>query len=159
MANKFSYSGDPKEAFSYKGKGYSPIQLQKGILGVESTLGTDRKPRYEPLYHESMKANPKWIPTRSEKRVIKDRGYEAATKEFSTSRGSYQILPETAYRYTSFVGEPEDLEDVGVEGQVWLELMKKWQEDSGGDLEGFVTRWNGGGNNQDYLRKLVPWMQ
>lgn len=141
--------------FMYKGTRISPVQLQKGILGVESSYGYDNAPRYEPAYHKDMLANAKtkmWIPTPAERRVIKERGYDKATKDFSTSRGPYQIIPETAYRYTSFAGNPEDLE--GPESyKVWLELMARMHRLSGGDLEKAIPYWNKNPNYIDRLEK------
>ena len=142
--------------FSYKGKTVSPIELQQGILGMESTWGKNTTPRYEPKFHKKLKANKSWLPTPAEKRLIKERGYETATKQFSTSYGPYQILPETAYRYTSFAGNPEDLNGPAAV-QVWQELMARMHKESGGDLNKAIDYWN---QNPEYLNKmlkLVPW--
>ena len=142
--------------FTHKGKKYSSVQLQKGILGMESTYGTNTTPRYESKFHNKLKANKEWVPTTAERRVIKERGYDQATKDFSTSYGPYQILPETAYRRSKpFAGNPEDLEDPATSTAVWLDIMKWMHKKSGGDLEKAIGMWN---ENPEYLDKMIPWM-
>lgn len=141
--------------FNYKGQKITPFELQKGILGMESSFGTNTKPRYEKKYHAKLKANKKWVPTPAERRVIKERGYEEATKAFSTSYGPYQILPETAYRYTSFAGNPEDL--AGPDSvKVWIELMNRMHRLSGGNLEKAIPYWN---ENPSYLNNMMNMMK
>jgi hypothetical protein len=127
--------------FTYKGQEVSPIDLQYGIMGKESTWGKNTTPRYEPKFHTKLKTNKKWVPTPAERRIIKERGYDEATRAFSTSYGPYQILPETAYRYTSFAGNPEDLAGPA-SVPVYIELIKRMHMLSGGNLEKAMPYWN-----------------
>jgi hypothetical protein len=138
--------------FNYRGQKISPIDLQYGIMGMESSWGKNTTPRYEPKYHQQLLANKTWIPTPAEQRVIKERGYGAATKQFSTSYGPYQILPETAYRYTSFSGNPEDLARPEVATQVYIELIQRMRNRSKGNLVSGMRTWN---KNPDYLPKMM----
>ena len=146
----------PDFNFTYQGKKVRPWQLQQGILGMESSWGKNTTPRYEEKFHKKLKENKKWLPTPAEQKVIKERGFEEATKQFSTSYGPYQILPETAYRYTSFAGNPEDL--AGPDSyKVWLELMGRMHRLSGGNLEKAIPYWNQNPNYLNSMLQMVPW--
>lgn len=142
--------------FRYGRDVVNPIELQYGIMNMESSLGKNTTPRYEPKFHLDMLRNKKWQPTPAEQRVIKERGYGAATKQFSTSYGPFQILPETAYRYTSFTGNPEDLANPEVAIGVYTQLIKRMHKISKGDLVRGMRTWN---KNPDYLPKMMSYIK
>ena len=114
---------------------------------MESSGGENIKPRYEEKFHKGMIKNYRsknWIPTPTEKRMIDKYGFDKATEMFSTSYGSYQTLPETIYRYTSFTGEPTELENKETQLKYVNELLQKFHKQEGGDLKEVIYRWNQG---------------
>ena len=135
--------------FSYGGETYTKKEITDSLFFKETSSGTNIKNRYEPDYHSKMLESAKtkeWIPTPAERKQIIKYGYDKATELFSTSRGKYQILPETAYRYTSFAGDIEDLDKNDVQEKVKDELLEKWHNETGGDLQKTINRWNQGAN-------------
>jgi len=136
---------EDEKQFIYKDKKVPMSAVKDTIHRIESDRGKNAKPRYEPQYHKSLKEkyqSGEWTPTPAERRVIAERGEEEALKQFSTSVGEYQIMPETAYRYTSFAGNPEDLQDKKIGSDIANELLERSHKKNSGDLESSVHDWN-----------------
>jgi len=139
-------------------KHYSMDKVMKGLSFMESSGGTNIKLQYEPEYHKKMLESyktKKWIPTPAERRVIKERGFDEATKLFSTSRGEYQLIPETVYRYTDFTGNPEDLDNPIINKKYAMQLMERNAKLGGGDLGKSIYKWNQGA---EYMPKLTNFL-